>query len=199
MAYPSIIVPTNRVGKLITRPVSSKGESIVYLEDGPLANPAATSSNLFMNAKYFAYSKRYFRSIIISLSITALAKLVSATGSVKVLDIPDGLLPLTVRETLIMAAVIELSVVFFLTRSRSVISKLVLIEWLGTNFLLYRFGALLLTVGKPCPCLGSATAQLHISRSITDPLLSGLILYMVIGSLGFLLWHLLSRRVQTMV
>jgi hypothetical protein len=65
--------------------------------------------------------------------------------------------------------------------------KLVWITWLSGNFALYRIAILLMGVGKRCPCLGSLTQKLYISQAVAEHVLMGLVIYMLFGSLFFLI------------
>jgi len=118
---------------------------------------------------------------------TSGAKLYSALGIVKVLDIPDALLPMSVRHTLMLVGLIELVISFILFFGRNETVKLLCIAWLGGNFLLYRVATVLLTVGKPCPCLGSITEKIPLKPATIDHILTGIVMYLIFGSLFFLL------------
>jgi len=128
----------------------------------------------------------FISSTIWMLILTSCAKLFSSFGASKVLDIPDGLLPISVRQTLVVVGAIEFAVVLVLWKARSTFTKLAFICWLGLNFMLYRLFMVLLTVGKPCPCLGSITDRLHISAAAANRVLAAVAWYLLLGSLFFL-------------
>jgi hypothetical protein len=131
----------------------------------------------------------YLRSIASILLLTAFAKFLSSTGDAKVLEIPEALLPLTNRQTLWLFGLIELAVVLALLLGKDERVKLILVTWLGCNFVLYRLSILLLTVGKPCPCLGTITEKLPVSPATIDWILKVIVAYMVFGSIFFLLFY----------
>jgi len=135
--------------------------------------------------------KRYYRAYIFSatwvLIATSLAKLYSTTGSAKVLDIPEVLLPMTIRQALWLLGSVELLIAVYLFRGTNNLIKLVCVCWLSSNFLLYRLAAVMLTVGKPCPCLGSITEKLPLKPATIDRLLNAVVLYLFFGSLFFLI------------
>jgi len=118
---------------------------------------------------------------------TSGAKLYSALGTVKVLEVPEALLPMSIRHALVLIGFIELAVALLLFFCRSETIKLVCIAWLGGNFLLYRVATVLLTVGKPCPCLGSITEKIPLKPATIDHILTGIVMYLIFGSLFFLL------------
>jgi len=134
-----------------------------------------------------SYPRRYARSVMPILLITAAAKLYSATGAAKVLDIPDALLPVSIRQALWLVGLIEAAIAGYLILGRTEKIKLVCVAWLGGNFILYRLAAALLAVGKPCPCLGSVTEKLPLPPATIDQLLWLVALYLFCGSMFFLL------------
>src|SRR6266478_9700211 len=93
----------------------------------------------------------YIRSVELLLLVTGPAKLYSATGTAKVLDIPEALLPMSIRQALWLTGLIEVVIAAYLFFGKTEKIKLVCVAWLGGNFLLYRIAAALLAVGKPCP------------------------------------------------
>jgi hypothetical protein len=102
---------------------------------------------------------------------TAAAKLYSATGTAKVLDIEEALLPISIRQALWLVGFIEAAVALYLFFGKSEQIKLVCVAWLGGNFLLYRVAGVLLAVGKPCPCLGSDPDGCSAVPVLWEPLL----------------------------
>lgn len=129
-------------------------------------------------------------SVACLLSITAGAKLYSATGHARLLDIEEALLPMSIRQALWLIGFIELAIVVVLLVSRSDTIKLVCIAWLAGNFALYRIATLVLAVGKPCPCLGSITERLHLKQATVEHVLVAIVAYMLFGSLFFLIARL---------
>ncbi len=119
--------------------------------------------------------------------MTSLAKIYSTAGTAKILGLPEALLPATNRQTLWFVGLIELVMVFVLLLCKNETIKLTCIAWLGCNFVLYRLGVMLLTVGKPCPCLGSITEMLPLKPATIDRILSVVVAYLLFGSLLFLL------------
>jgi len=127
-----------------------------------------------------SYPRRYARSVMPILLITAAAKLYSATGAAKVLDIPDALLPVSIRQALWLVGLIEAAIAGYLILGRTEKIKLVCVAWLGGNFILYRLAAALLAVG-------SVTEKLPLPPATIDQLLWLVALYLFCGSMFFLL------------
>jgi len=132
-------------------------------------------------------AQKYIYSVAGILILTCAAKLYSTTGGAKVLDLPEALLPMSNRQALWMVGLIELALALVLLIGNNLAVKLVAIAWLGCNFALYRLGSQLLTVGRPCPCLGSITEKLPLKPTTIDHFLTGVVLYLFFGSLFFLL------------
>jgi len=68
-----------------------------------------------------------------------------------------------------------------------------LLAWLGTNFAAYRIGLLLIGY-HTCPCLGSLTDALRLSRHMADTILKIVLAYLLIGSYVVLCCLWLQRR-----
>lgn len=128
------------------------------------------------------------------LCLTSIAKLYSATGSAKILDLTEALLPLTNRQTLLLLGAIELVIALALVLGRNDAVKLICIIWLSSNFVLYRVASFLLVVGRPCPCLGSITERLPFKPAVIDRLLVCLVVYMLLGSCFFLVTFWRGRQ-----
>src|SRR3989442_6645315 len=109
--------------------------------------------------------RKFIHSVAWILIITSLAKIYSAAGAAKVLDIPDALLPMSIRQGLWLVGAIELIVVLVLLMGKNEKTKLVLIGWLAGNFLLYRLASIMLTVGQPCPRLGSVNQMFALQTA----------------------------------
>jgi hypothetical protein len=125
-------------------------------------------------------------SVVVTLMLTSLAKLFSALGTAKVLDLPQALLPLTNRQSFWLVGLVELAIAADLILDKNPRRNLTLVMWLGCNFILYRAAAAILTVGKPCPCLGSLTEKLPLAPGVIDRILITVALYLFLGSLFFL-------------
>jgi hypothetical protein len=133
-----------------------------------------------MVARLYIYSATWI------LIVTSLAKVYSAGGTARVLDLTDALLPITNRQTLWLVGLIEMVIVLALLLGRNVTLKLTCIAWLGCNFALYRLGVMFLTVSRPCPCLGSITEMLPLNPATIDLILQTVVMYLLFGSLFFL-------------
>lgn len=121
------------------------------------------------------------------LAIAAGAKLHTATGEARILAQPDPVLMLSHRTVLVAVGVLELAVAAYLFFGRNLRNKHLLVVWLGVSFLAYRLALAWIAPGKPCPCLGTLTERLPLRPDSVDLLLKLVIVYMLSGSLLFLL------------
>ncbi len=137
-----------------------------------------------------AMKERLTRWFLVSCGVvlmaTALAKLYSAFGDLRILDQPDPLFTfLTNRELLLLAALLELGVAWFLFRSsvgRS--AKLLSIPWIAAVFACYRCGLWAVGYGSTCSCLGHLTDPLGISPESADLVAKGVLAYFLTGSIA---------------
>ena len=139
--------------------------------------------------------ERLFRFSAASLLLlTACAKLFSATGHAALLEFPDPLLGIRNRELLILVGLVELAVVAGLLSGLTIRAKHLLLVWLSSNFVLYRLAFYSLNLGRPCPCLGTLTEKLHLSAHVVNWALSGVVVYLLLGSVCALRWACLKNR-----
>ncbi len=123
----------------------------------------------------------FIRSSCALLCLTALAKLYSATGASKILNLADPLFALSNRQMMIGVGVIELEVAIYLLLGKNPLSKFLSVLWLSSNFLLYRLGNYL-AGNKTCPCLGTVFDQLGIDADGVNFLLTVTVIYLFAGS-----------------
>lgn len=134
----------------------------------------------------------FLTSVAVVLFITASAKLISAFGSAKILQVPDPVFSLPYGELLLWAACLEFAILGTLLSAGRERAKLCLVGWAAGIFLLYRGANWLMVGGAPCPCLGTVTDYLQIPKGVADALLFSFLAYMVFGY--FLCTWLLSLK-----
>lgn len=127
------------------------------------------------------------------LLVTGLAKIFSALGKQEILNMMDPVFGFSFRKLVLFAALLELaiSVSCFLLLNRSISVRL--IAWLGTTLLLYRIGLLASGWERPCPCLGNITDAIHLSARNADLFSRAFLIYLLVGSYGFLLLKLSAK------
>jgi hypothetical protein len=130
------------------------------------------------------------------LLITALAKLISASGGVHILKTSDPVLYLSFRHVFRVVGSIELVVALVCFFGKRPGLQTALVAWLATSFLLYRVGLLLVGYHKPCSCagLGNLTDALHISPQTADTAMKTILAYLLIGSYATLFWLWRQRK-----
>jgi hypothetical protein len=138
--------------------------------------------------------KGFFYSAGVILLITALAKLLSAGGSARILSQSDPIFKISFRWLLTIVGIFELAVAAFCFFANRLRAQATVLAWLGTNFVFYRFSLFWIGYHKPCPCLGQLTDVLHVSPQIADGALKCILTYLIFGSYGTLLWLTVQSR-----
>jgi hypothetical protein len=129
----------------------------------------------------------YRWSLFVLLFLTALAKLLSAFGSQPILDLQDPILLLNNRNLLMVVSIFELAIGFLLISGSDPKFGLTASAALSTGFFIYRFTSWWFHVPEPCPCLGTIGGHLPVSRELIDIFLTMMLLYMLVGSVWFIL------------
>jgi hypothetical protein len=139
-----------------------------------------------MKLKEGNFLKFYLISIQIVLLVTAALKLYTASLSDIKLAQSDGLLWMfSTRQVLMLAGLVEIGVVFLLTKWRMQNRSLELILWLGTIFLIYRLFRWMAGGfnSYQCNCLGGFLLRAENKISL------GILAWMLIGSLALLIFR----------
>ena len=127
---------------------------------------------------------------------SSLVKIISAFGSARILERSDSILTFfTERQTLIFGGLVELLVVLSLAFLKSVNARLFLLFWMGSQFLLYHFG--MNGAPQPCPCLGRASAWLHIQDSALNKFSIALASFIFLGAVFLLMRRYVTCRFTT--
>ena len=129
-----------------------------------------------------------YKSAAALLLLTAAAKLFGAFGNAKILHVQDQLLHLGYRPVMLLAALVEIVVAFFLLKSRGNLQRSLALLWLSANFLAYHLGNYLLGIHY-CPCLGSLADRLPLPRGLPNVFLLVITGYWFVASLDSL-WRL---------
>jgi hypothetical protein len=127
------------------------------------------------------------------LAIVGVAKAFSATGPARALDALDPLIGLPFRHLLLSVGLIELLVSFVCVSASRRAQALGAVAWLATNFVLYRIGLWCIDWHHPCGCMGSLAGVLHLSDTAADNIMKGLLVYLLLGSYGLLVWYRRGR------
>lgn len=128
------------------------------------------------------------------LLMTAVAKLVSATGNAAVLLSADPILWVSFRTEFILIGGLELLVGSVCLVRKGITLRAGLLAWLSTAFAIYRAGLWVIGWHRPCPCLGNLTGTLGIRPDTADTAIKIILAYLLIGSYGTLLWLWRQRK-----
>jgi hypothetical protein len=122
----------------------------------------------------------------ILLFVTGAAKLISALGNSAVLAKPDPLFGIHFNYLLLSVGLVELVIAVFCFTSANRNLVLGLVALLSINFLGYRIGLWLGDWPGYCPCLGSLTEAIHLSRRHANLLTLIILIYLLAGSSSLL-------------
>lgn len=123
------------------------------------------------------------------LAVTGLAKIWTAFGDVKLLNVIDPILGIQFRDLMLAVGVAELVIAGLCLFGRASGLATALVAWLAGSFFAYRVGLWWIDWHKPCGCLGNLTDALHISPETADNIIKAVLAYLLIGSYGLLLWR----------
>jgi hypothetical protein len=127
----------------------------------------------------------FLGTVFLLLVVTAAAKVVSAFEGTPLLARYDTLLPLSVRQTLLLAAAVECAcALVVLMRGLERVSCLV-VACLGGEFLLYHLAVHMTGMPGPCPCLGRLTAWAGLSDKSAQTIVVAIAAYLVLGGIYF--------------
>ena len=118
----------------------------------------------------------------LALAATAFGKAFSAIGPARALDALDPLIGIPFRQLLLLVGLVELLIAFFCLLTDKRRFSLLAVAWISTNFLVYRLGLWFIGWHRPCGCMGSLSAMLHLSPHAADNIMKGVLAYLLIGS-----------------
>jgi len=146
-------------------------------------------------------TSRYIRAFVFSAAVifalTATAKLASAMGDARILNVEDPMLSLKTRHVLAVVGALEALVAAYLFFGGNLWGKLALTVWMAMNFLIYRLGLWWTDGPRPCACLGTVTDALPVSPRFVDYSMKAILAYLLIGSVALLLANLRNRDPQS--
>ena len=128
------------------------------------------------------------------LIFTGIAKVVSALGSAHILLNADPVFGLRFSHLMIAAGLLELMVGVVCLLRKSGALAAILVAFLATNILAYRFALWLMGWHIPCPCLGSFSDAIHVPEQVADNFMKGVLGYLLIGSYATLFWLWRQRK-----
>lgn len=121
------------------------------------------------------------------LALTGLGKISSAFGSAHVLAMADPIVGIPFRVLLPLAGSLELIIAALCVWKRfPQRSRLLLVAWVSTMFVVYRIGLWAMDWQHPCGCMGGFADVLRLSDQAVDRVMRTTLGYMLLGSVGFL-------------
>lgn len=153
------------------------------------------STVLLIRNKHEACKRIYLNSVAIMLITTAVGKVVMAIEGTALIDRESLIfVGLSIREVLLLTAMVEtLIALFVLSGWKERRYSVMAVAWLGTVFLSYRFMLWASGYHGYCDCLGSLSQTLRLTAKQAHRFAFGILLYILVGSYGYLLWSFLCR------
>jgi hypothetical protein len=136
----------------------------------------------------------FLKSAGVLLIFSAIAKLISASGSARILEENDPIFPISFRITFWLAGSLELVIALICFFCKRYEMSILLTTWIATCFAFYRFSLWWIGWHRPCSCLGNLTDALHISPQIADTAMKTILAYLLLGSYASLFWLWRQKR-----
>lgn len=133
------------------------------------------------------------------LFVTGTAKIVSALGKSAILAKPDPIFGIPFNWLLLSVGLIELAIAVLCLTSTRRERALGLVAALSINFLVYRMALWLVGWHGYCPCLGTLTQAIHLSRHSANLLTQMILIYLISGSCCFLAYSWITIRLKRRV
>lgn len=131
----------------------------------------------------------FIRSAGLLLLLTAIAKFISASGSSRILQVPDPIITISYGHIFWIVGTIEFVIAVICLCGKQAGLQLSLVAWLSTVFLIYRIGLLWIGYQQPCKCLGNLTDALHIPESLANQTMQVILFYLLLGSYVLLFFY----------
>jgi len=130
----------------------------------------------------------FLKSAAIMLAVSAMAKLVSATGSARILEEDDPIFLFSFRKVFWLIGSLELVIALIYFFGRRYWVSVLLTAWIAACFVVYRLVLWWVGWHHPCACLGNLTDAIHVSPQSTDTAMKIILAYLLIGSCAALFW-----------
>jgi hypothetical protein len=131
--------------------------------------------------------KKFVAVSALILAGAGLLKLISASQEVASLTLPSFFLVLSNRQMMLLAGMIELLCVLYISLGKDLDNKVLLIAWLSSCFLVYRLGLLWTKFPTPCHCLGNALDWLPLDKKLVDSAMGLLVVMMICVSYSLII------------
>lgn len=106
----------------------------------------------------------------------------------------DILLGISIRNLFWILIGCGLVVALYCIFGKIVRLKLALVSWLALNLILYRLGLHWMGAQGIGGYVGNLARSFHLASDVTSQLMQLCVLYLFVGSAGFLIWHLVRRE-----
>ena len=124
------------------------------------------------------FERPFLISVGVILFVTGVAKLYSAGGGQRALNVPSPLFLIPYKHLFLGVGLLEIGIAGYLLFKEAPKMQVLLVAWLSWNFLLYRIATYLMGVKAPCGCLGTLTDSLRISAATIDQIMTLIVIYL---------------------
>lgn len=138
----------------------------------------------------------FIKSAGLFLLLTAMAKLLSAAGSGRLLNVLDPIFLIPYRYLFVLLGFVELGIALLCLFGTQIKLQAANLAWLSTGFIVYRVLLVYVRYPQLCPCMGTLTDALHIPPGTADLVMKIVLGYIFVGSY-ITLYSLLRRRSET--
>ena len=137
-----------------------------------------------MNRKRYIFHRTFIVASSIVLLVLGAAKLVLGFGPMNDLWVLDPIFHVKLRLLMQVAGVTEISlgVACLILPAAKERTALLLLAWLSTSLVAYRYGLWQMDWKRPCNCMGYLTKPLHLSPQAADNVTKAILACLLIGS-----------------
>jgi DNA-directed RNA polymerase subunit RPC12/RpoP len=126
----------------------------------------------------------------------ALIRFVIAAGNAQALSLPEPMLGIPLRYSMLLVGGFELTVALICLFGRQLHFQVGWLAWLATNFIVFQIGLFWMHIHPQATCIGSFTDPLRLARGVTGFITSLFPFYLLLGSYAAVIWPLFEGRKQ---
>jgi hypothetical protein len=129
--------------------------------------------------------------------VVGMAKVISVFNAQNVFALSDPIFGIQFYMLFFLAGTIEVCVgLTCLHANIRPVVKLGILAWISNLIVTYRVGLWFMNWHRPCGCMGSLSAVLHISNKTADLIMKLVLVYILIGSYVYIYKHLIFEKIN---
>jgi hypothetical protein len=126
----------------------------------------------------------------------ALSRFLTAAGQAQVWALPDPVLGIPLRYSVLMVGIFELTVALICLFGKRIGLQIGWLAWLAVNFLIFQIGAYAMHCQWQGTGIGSLTDPLQLTRGLTGIIIGFIPIYLLAGSGTATFWLWFGRRAE---